>query len=65
MPIDASVITDKIIIPAAAHPVNPISSLPILHKEKVTQITNKKPKTRKIVPGKTKPKTVKDNIIIA
>ena len=64
-PIPASDKTDKIIKPAAPQPLKPISSLPNLHKAKVTIIINAKPKNKNIDGGRNKPKKVNDNIIKA
>ena len=64
-PMPASVRTDNIIMPAAPQPVNPISSFPILQREKVIQITKINPKKIKIEGGKNNPNIVKFNIIIA
>ena len=61
----ASITTDKKIIPVAPHPDKPISSLPILHREKVTHITTLIPKKTKIDGGKINPKIANDSIKIA
>ena len=64
-PIPASVMTERMIIPAAPHPVNPTSSFPIRQSDTVTQTTKAKPKIKKMEGGKTRLKIVKDSIIIA
>ena len=61
----ASITTDKKIIPVAPHPDKPTSSLPILQREKVTQITTPIPKKTKIDGGKINPKIANDSIKIA
>ena len=60
-----SVITDKIINPAAPQPLKPTSSLPNLHKANVTNMINAKPKNKNIEAGKNNPKKVNDNMIKA
>ena len=45
----ASITTDKKIIPVAPHPDKPISSLPILQREKVTHITTPIPKKQRLM----------------
>ena len=52
-------------MPVAVQPVKPISSFPILHKEKVTHIISPILKKTKIEGGKIKPNTAKESIIIA